>query len=284
MSESNSMQGKVVLVTGATSGIGAATAEGLARLGARVFIHGRNPDRTAATVQHIQQATGNADLEPVLADFSNLASVRLLSGVVQQRTDRLDVLLNNAGAMYPDFRETVDGIEQTVAVNHLAPFLLTRLLLDLLKKSAPARVVTVASGAHRRGTLDFDDLEMRDGYDAWGAYDRSKLMNILFTRELSIRLEGTGVTANALSPGLVHTEFGVKDGMGQAHVEKMNQGAPIEQGAKTSIYLASSPDVTAVSGTYFSASAPAEESEAARDAQAARDLWVWSEDVVERYG
>src|SRR3954471_11704548 len=162
MSESNSMQGKVVLVTGATSGIGAATAEGLARLGARVFIHGRNPERTAATVQHIQQATGNPDLEPVLADFSNLGSVRLLAGVVQQRTDRLDVLLNNAGAMYPDFRETVDGIEQTVAVNHLAPFLLTTLLLDLLKKSAPARVVTVASGAHRRATLDFDDLQMRD--------------------------------------------------------------------------------------------------------------------------
>jgi NAD(P)-dependent dehydrogenase (short-subunit alcohol dehydrogenase family) len=190
------------------------------------------------------------------------------------------VLINNAGAMFPTYRETVDGIERTVAVNHLAPFLLTNMLLDLLVASAPARIVTVSSGAHRREQLDFDDLNMERGYDVWAAYGRSKLMNVLFTRELARRLDGTGVTANALSPGLVHTEFGVKDGMGPEQQELMNRGAPPEEGARTSVYLATSPEVAGVSGGYFSSSAPAEESEAAHDDAAARRLWEISEELV----
>ncbi len=274
------LRDKVVLVTGATAGIGEATAHALAKMGARLLLHGRDEDRCKRVVADVTSQSGNPNIEYVLSDFASIESVRALATQVQGRISRLDVLINNAGAMFPTYAETGDGVERTVQVNHLAPFLLTTSLLDLLRASAPARVVTVASGAHRRETLDFDDLFMEGGYEARAAYARSKLMNVLFTRELARRLEGSGVTANSLSPGLVHTEFGVKDGMGADQQEVMNRGLPASMGARTSVYLASATEVGGVTGRYFSDSVPAEESEAARNEGDALRLWDMSARLV----
>jgi NAD(P)-dependent dehydrogenase (short-subunit alcohol dehydrogenase family) len=182
--------------------------------------------------------------------------------------------------MYPTRRETVDGFEMTFAVNHLAPFLLTNLLLDLLHAGVPARIINVSSGAHRRAVLDFGDLQSKMGYEPRSVYARSKLMNMLFTRELARRLDGTGVTANALAPGIVHTEFGVKDGMGADQQAVMDRGISTEAGARTSVYLASSLNVANVSGSYFSECAPAETSDFARDDAAARRLWNLSTELA----
>lgn len=267
------MSGRVCLVTGATAGIGEATALALARLRATVIVHGRDAARCERVVAEIREAADNPNVESVIGDFASLLAVRELAAELHRRLDRLHVLINNAGAMYPMRHETGDGIEQTLAVNHLAPFLLTNLLLDLLRAGAPARIVSVSSGAHRRASLDFDDLEARKDYEGRNVYGRSKLMTILFTRELAWRLTGSGVPANVLSPGLVHTEFGLKDGFGQDQQEIMDRGVSPEEGARTSLYLATSPEVAMISGGYFADAAPAELTEAARDEAAARRLW-----------
>ena len=207
------MNGKVCLVTGATSGIGAVTARELARRGATVVLAGRDEARCAAAVAHIRGQTGNPNVESLLADLSLPQQVRELAQRFRERQSRLDVLVNNAGAIWMKRRETADGLEMTFAVNHLAYFLLTLSLIDMLKASAPARVVNVSSGAHRGAKLDFDDLMMKKGYNGWTAYSRSKLANLLFTYELARRLEGTGVTANAMHPGWVATGFGRGNGL-----------------------------------------------------------------------
>jgi NAD(P)-dependent dehydrogenase (short-subunit alcohol dehydrogenase family) len=247
------MQGKICLVTGATAGIGRATALGLARQGALVVITGRDAARTQETLEEIRKETGNRQVESLLADFSSQAEVRRLAAEFRARHGRLDVLLNNAGAVFMERGVTVDGFERTWAVNHLASFLLTLELLDLLKASAPARIVNVSSGLHARQTLDLDKIQEEKIYGVKG-YGQSKLANVLFTYALARRLTGTGVTANCLHPGVVSTSLMKPKGNLAAKVV-MALMQPFltspEKGAATSLYLASSPEVEGVSGKYF---------------------------------
>ena len=270
------MNGKTCLITGATSGIGLVTAQALATQGARVVIAGRNEQRARETVAAIQRASGNQQVSYLLADLSLQAQVRHLAGEFLAAHDRLDVLVNNAGAMFWRRHETADGLEMTFAVNHLAPFLLTNLLLDRLKSSAPARIVTVASMAHLGARLNFDDLQQRTHrYRAFTVYSQSKLANILFTYELARRLEGSGVTANTLHPGFVATRFATSRNpllTGMMLLTRPFSISP-ERGAETSIYLATSPAVAGVSGRYYIKSAPAQSSAASYDAESARKLW-----------
>jgi retinol dehydrogenase 12 len=271
------MQGKTILITGATRGIGAVTAQELAKQGARVVVVGRDETRAAETARAIVAVGGTADV--LLADLSVQADIRRLAQEVRARYERLDVLINNAGAVFTTRQESRDGIEMTWALNHLSYFLLTTLLLDMLVASGPARVVNVSSEAHRGGRINFDDPEGKRGFNAWQAYSQSKLANILFTRELARRLEGTPLTANSLHPGFVATNFGKSNGgvwqwlFGLAHLAAISP----EQGAQTTIYLASSPEVAGVSGAYFDKSRPATPSPAAQDAAAAARLWTLSE-------
>ena len=221
------MTGKRVLVTGANTGIGKWTAIGLAERGAAVVIHSRNPEKGRAAQDEIRRQSGSADVDLLLADFSSLAEVRRLAAEVLERYPRLDVLVNNAGLISGRRAESADGYELTFAVNHLAPFLLTNLLLDRIVASAPARIVTVSSRAHLRAAIDFDDLDVRHGYQAMDAYSRSKLANVLFTRELARRLEGTGVTANCLHPGVVRSDFGSSGDLGGDHGRGMGGDAAV---------------------------------------------------------
>jgi NAD(P)-dependent dehydrogenase (short-subunit alcohol dehydrogenase family) len=270
----------VCLVTGATAGIGLATAEGLARAGAHVILGARTRERGEAARDRIARATGSDRLELAVADLAVQADVRRLAEEVARGHDRLDVLVNNAGGIRSRREETPDGIEWTWAVNHLAPFLLTNLLADLLKASAPARVVTVSSDAHIGARLDLDDLQFtRRRYAAMAVYGQSKLANILFTVELARRLQGAGVAANCLHPGVVGSEFGSKSGgvfaLGWRLVKPF--ALSTEKGARTSIYLATSPDVAGVTGSYFVRSQPVTPSSQAQDADLARGLWEVSE-------
>lgn len=269
------MQGKIVLISGATRGIGEVTARELARRGASVTIIGRDPARTQATAQAIQAAGGGAAVESIVADLATLAGVRAAAAEFQARHDRLDVLVNNAGAMFLKREVTADGFERTFALNHLSYFLLTNLLLGTLTASAPARVVSVASAAHSAGKIDFDDLQAERHYNGLRQYSTTKLMNLLFTYELARRLAGTGVTANALHPGFVATGFAHNNsplvGLGLRLMRPIMIGP--ERGAQTSIYLASSPEVAGVSGQYFSNRKPARSIPASYDETAARKLW-----------
>jgi retinol dehydrogenase-12 len=278
----SSMAGKVCLVTGATAGIGLVTACELVRRGARVIGVGRSQERCSQAVRFIREETGSAGVDYLIADLSSQADIRRLSQGVKNSTDRLHVLVNNAGGIYLEREETIDGYEMTFAVNHLAYFLLTNLVLDLLKASAPARIVNVASAAHRGCTLRFEDLQGKARYGGWRAYQQSKLANILFTRELARRLEGTGVTANALHPGYVKTQIFRAEG---ARGWLLRRAADVfaitpEQGAKTSVYLAGAPEIEGVTGKYFAKQKPANFSAAARDDAAARRLWEVSEGLT----
>lgn len=248
------MEGKLVVVTGATAGIGKEAARGLASMGARVVIVGRNPEKTEGVADEIR-ATAKGSVDTELADFASLASVRQLAETLQDRYPRIDVLLSNAGVYRVRRTVTDDGFEETFAVNHLAAFLLTNLLLDHLKASGPSRIVVVASAAHYGQTLDFDDLQNERSYKSMRTYGRSKLANVLFTYALSQRLEGSGVTANCLHPGFVATSLGsgnripVKPFM--ALLRLTGRAISVKDGADTPIYLASSPDVEGVNGKYF---------------------------------
>jgi NAD(P)-dependent dehydrogenase (short-subunit alcohol dehydrogenase family) len=284
--EASDMAGKTVVVTGGNSGIGLATAVALARAGARVIVTARDATRGNAAVEDIRRRSGADSVELSLFDLGSLASVRAGAADILGRCDRLDVLVNNAGIVLSQRQETPDGLEATFAVNHLGHFLLTDLLRDRLVASAPARVVTVASTAHkgaRRG-LDFDDLQAERTYRGMQVYSRSKLANIYFTTELARRLQGTGVTANCLHPGTVATGYG-RDGdatgflsFGLKVIKPFILTA--EQGARTSIYLASSPQVADVTGKYFVRCRPRTPSKAARDDAAAAKLWEASEKLV----
>ena len=284
MSSTQDMAGKTCIVTGATSGIGEVAAEAIAGQGARLVLVGRNRERCDATADRIRKQTGNADVDWLLADLSVQSEVRRLAAEIAGRYPRIDVLVNNAGALFANRRESDDGIEMTLALNHLGYFLLTNLLLDTLRASAPARVVNVASDAHRaaRRGINFDDLQGRAHYGAMRAYSQSKLANILFTNELARRLEGTGVTANSLHPGFVATRFGQDNGwFGKlftltAAVFAIRPDA----GAKTTVYLASSPEVEGVTGQYFVRCQPATPTPAARDPEAAARLWKISSELT----
>lgn len=280
-----SIADKSVLITGANSGIGKATAKELAGRGADVMITARDDSKGRAAAEEIRNATG-AEVSVGSLDLSQLDSVRAFASDYLGNHDQLDVLINNAGVMAGSRRETPDGLEWTLAVNHLGPFLLTYLLSDLLVSSAPARVITVSSEAHRREKegLDFNDLEMRNGYSPSRAYAASKLANILFTVELDRRLDGSGVTAKALHPGVVATSFG-KDPespkwMGLLMVGLKPFLRKPEQGAGTSVFLATADDTALDAGLYWSDEAPIDPIPAALDTQAAARLWSESEHLV----
>jgi NAD(P)-dependent dehydrogenase (short-subunit alcohol dehydrogenase family) len=273
------MIGRVCVVTGATSGIGRVTAEALAARGATVLVVGRDPARVRSTVDAIRAATGNPAIEGFVADLSSQTAVRRLADDVAARHDRVNVLVNNAGGIFTERSETVDGIERTFALNHLGPFLLTDRLLPLLRAGAPARVVNVSSSAHRYGRLNFGDLEGRRRYVGWLAYGQSKLANVLFTFELARRLAGSGITANALHPGLVATGFGRNNHRFPWPI-LFRMGRPFcvsaEAGARTSIYLASAPEVETVTGRYFARERAVGVSRAAERRDHAARLWELS--------
>jgi NAD(P)-dependent dehydrogenase (short-subunit alcohol dehydrogenase family) len=276
------MRGKTVVITGATSGIGLEAAVGLARDGARVVLVGRNPGKTATVVEEVRKRSGSAAVESLLCDFSSQESIRKLAGDLRARCEKIDVLVNNAGGVYSRRTLTGDRIESTFAVNHLGYFLLTNLMTDLLVKSAPARVVNVASVAHYRGTLDFDDLGFERGYQLMKAYSRSKLANVLFTRELARRLSGTGVTVNALHPGTVATGIWNAAPLWVRPVlaiAKMFMVSP-EEGARRIVYLASSPEVAATTGSYFEKDRAKKPARLAQDDALAARLWSESARMV----
>jgi retinol dehydrogenase-12 len=269
------MQGKICLITGATSGIGLVTARELARQGGRVLLVGRSPDKCATTVEQIRAQTGSRQVEALLADLSSQEQIRQLAHQVQERSSHLDVLINNAGGLWLRRELTMDGLEMTFAVNHLAYFLLTHLLLDTLQASAPARIVNVASYAHSKATLDFANLQGERGYHGWQAYCCSKLANVLFTYELARRLMGTGVTANALHPGWVATGFGGNNGWRGRLLQwaARVKGISPEEGARTILYLATAAEVEGVTGQYFDQQKPVRSSPPSHDEAAAKRLW-----------
>jgi len=276
VSETQSMSGKTVLITGGTGGIGKATAIGLAALGARVAITGRNLGRAEAAAADIRGTTGNPNVDAFGADLSSQVEVRRLAAEVLEAYTRLDVLINNVGGFWATRHVTADGLEHTFAVNHLAAYLLTNLLLARLKASAPARVVTVASNAQSLGKIDFEDLQGERRYSGQTAYNQSKLADVMFTYELARRLEGTGVTATVLHPGVVRTGFGSED---PSRIFKLLvplwrpfMKTPLD-GATTSIYLASSPEVAGVTGMYFADSRPQTSNKTSYDEAAAARLW-----------
>jgi NAD(P)-dependent dehydrogenase (short-subunit alcohol dehydrogenase family) len=272
------MEDRVVLITGGTSGIGKATATALAAMGAEVVVAGRNRERGGAALAAISRASGSEKVTLMIADLAVQAEVRKLVDDFRERHDRLDVLVNNAGLIQSRRTETTDGIELTLAVNHLAPFLLTNLLLDLLKRSAPSRVITVSSEARRHAGIDFDDLQSERRYRAFAVYGMTKKANILFTYELAERLEGTGVVANCVHPGGVNTSFGDNNrspGILLFRALKPFMRTP-EQGADTVIYLAASSEAAGMNGKYLTDREEVSPAEP-RDAVAQKRLWEVSE-------
>ena len=276
------MQGKICLITGGTNGIGKSAARELARMGATIVIVGRNAQKTSQVVEEIRVASGNNNVDFLLADLSSQQEVRRLANEFKSKYSQLHVLLNNAGAVFMKRLLSVDGIEMTFALNHLAYFLLTNLLLDTLKASAPARIINVSSGAHTSGKIEFDNLQGEKVYSP-RVYENSKLANVLFTRELARRLEGTGITANALHPGFTATGFAKNNG--KAIAALVSIFAPLvarapAKGAETSIYLASSPSVEGVTGRYFHDSHVIPTAPQATDMVVARKLWDVSAAMV----
>ena len=281
-SRSGPMVGQTVLVTGGSAGIGRATALALAVMGAHLAIAGRDRGRAEDAAREIR-AAGAAQVDVFVADLSSQSQVRRLAGEVLQRLSRIDVLVNNAGGYWNTRHVTADGLERTFAVNHLAPFLLTSLLLGRLKQSAPARVVTVSSNVQALGRIDFEDLQAERSYSGARAYNQSKLANVLFTYELARRLQGTSVTANALHPGVVRTAFGAEDPRAVQRllmpVMRPFMKAPA-QGAATSVYLASAPDLERVTGRFFAGSKPRKSGKRSYDRAAAARLWQVSADLA----
>lgn len=275
------MHNKTIIVTGANAGIGRVTALELAKLGARVVMVCRDKERGAAAQQAIITQSGNNRVDLLLADLSSQQSIRQLAATIQQKYTRLDVLVNNAGAMFASRQLTVDGLEMTFALNHMNYFLLTNLLLDMIISSAPSRIVNVSSEAHRGTKLDFADLQHEKSFLGFGVYGQSKLANIYFTYELAQRLEGTGVTTNALHPGFVATNFAKNNGL--VYRLGMFLMRPLamndQKGAETQIYLASSSEVEGITGKYFNKKRAVPSSEVSYDVAAAQHLWSISESL-----
>src|SRR6266567_4958073 len=280
----SSMQGKICMVTGANSGIGKATALELAQMGATVVMVCRDRARGEEAKSEITTKSRNTAVDLLFADLSSQQSIRQLVEHFQHHYTHLHVLINNAGAAFTGRRrETVDGLEMTFAVNYLAPFLLTHLLLDVLKASAPARIVNVSSESHQSSSIKMDDLQGMKGYRSLNTYGQSKLAVVMFTYELARRLEGTGVTVNCLHPGFVATNFGQSSTAPviRTAVKFISRfGMSPEEGAKTSIYLASSPEVEGVTGTYFVKSIPKRSAAISYDESLQRQLWEQSAKLV----
>lgn len=277
------MTGKTVLITGGTGGIGRAAAIGLAAMGARVGITGRDRARAERAATDIKAASGNSVVDVFVADLSSQAEVRRMAGEVLAAYPRLDVLVNNVGGFWAHRHLTTDGLEHTFALNHLAPFLLTSLLLERLITSAPARVVTVSSGAQSMGKINFGDLMGKKDYSGQQAYNQSKLANVMFTYELARRLDGTGVTATALHPGMTNTSFSAED-PARAMAPVVLVARPFmrspEKGAETVVYLASSPTVEGVTGKYFANRKAKKSNTSSYDGEVTAQLWQVSADLV----
>jgi retinol dehydrogenase 12 len=282
MQSENPLSGKIALVTGATSGIGRVTAVELAKKGARVIVVGRNPSRVEDVVETIQKDGGSNLADGLVADLSNMSQVRSLAAQVLQSYPRLDILVNNAGALFNSRQTSADGFEMTFALNYLSPFLLTHLLLEMIKASAPARIVNVSSMAHVGARLNLQDLENTSRYFGWTAYGQSKLANLYFTYELARRLHDTHVTVNALHPGYVATNFGKGGHKIVNWAVAMSQVFAIspEEGAATSIYLASSPQVEGISGKYFIKKKAVQSSQISYNREISQQLWEVSEQMT----
>jgi NAD(P)-dependent dehydrogenase (short-subunit alcohol dehydrogenase family) len=277
------VKGKVCVITGGTDGIGKAAAYELAAQGAKLLIHGRDPDKGARAVAELRAGSRNPEIEFLQADFGSLAEVRRLAAAITERAPRVDVLINNAGGFFGRRTLSKEGYEMTFAVNHLAPFLLTHLLLDTLKSTPQSRIVTTASGAHKGATLAFDDLQAAGKYSGFSCYGRSKLANILFTRALAKRLQGSGVTATCLHPGFVRTEIGrdIDRSLPRLIWGLMSRFARSpEKGAQTLVYLAASAQVQGASGGYYFDCRQLAPSPAAQDDGVAERLWEVSAGMV----
>jgi len=269
------MKGKVVVITGGTSGIGAVAAIALARMGARIILVARDESRAEATLARLRDSAPGVAHCAYFADLLRLDEMKRVAAEIGDHEARVDVLINNAGALFASRRLTEDGLERTFALNHMAYFVMTARLRERLSASAPARIINTASDAHQEATLDFDDLQSAKSFGARKAYGQSKLCNILFTRELARRLHGTGVTANCLHPGFVATRFGDQSGgliSPLIRLAKFFAISPAE-GAETMVYLAASPDVAEVTGQYFYKSMPTLSSSPAQDDRSALMLW-----------
>ena len=276
------MNGKVCLVTGATDGIGKVSARVLAELGAKVIIVGRNPEKSAIVLAELRSISGNENIDLLMADLAVMQEVRDLAEQVISRYDRLDVLLNNAGGYFTKHKITSDGLEMTFALNHMSYFLLTNKLMELLKYSAPARIVNVSSDAHYGVDMEFENLNGEQEYKAWKAYQKSKLANVLFTYELLKKVPGN-ITVNCLHPGFVATNFGHNNGGFFGPVLKIAQRISAidpEEGAKTSIFLCSAPEVKGVSGKYFYKCQPKTSSRESRNMDTGKRLWQISSDIA----
>ena len=272
------MQGKVIVITGATSGIGQVAAERLAGMGARLVLVARDQVRGRAMLARMRERAPGIVHSIHYADLSRLFEMRRAAAEIAAAESRIDVLINNAGALFTSRQVTEDGLERTFATNHMAYVVLTHGLRERLMASAPARVINTASNAHKRARLDFDDLQSAHGYRGFKVYGRSKLCNILYTRELARRWAGTGVTANCLHPGFVATRFADQSGGLFSYIVRMAKMFAIspEKGADTIVYLASSPEVAHVSGGYFYKCRPVTPSKEAQDDAAAKRLWLES--------
>jgi retinol dehydrogenase-14 len=281
MAATEPMTGKTVLITGGTGGIGRAAAIGLASMGARVGITGRDRGRAQRAAAEISSESGGGTVDVFVADMSSQAEVRKLANEVLAAYPRLDVLLNNVGGFWAHRHVTADGLEHTFALNHLAPFLLTSLLAERLIASSPSRVVTVSSHAQGMGKIDFDDLMGERSYSGQRAYNQSKLANVMFTYELARRFEGTGVTATALHPGMTNTAFSAEDpALGMLVAVMRPFMASPERGADTAVYLASSPDAEGATGQYFAKRKPKKSNPASYDTATTARLWRVSADLV----
>ena len=276
------MNGKICLVTGATDGIGKVSARVLAELGAKVIIVGRNPEKSAIVLAELRSISGNENIDLLMADLAVMQEVRDLAEQVISRYDRIDVLLNNAGGYFTKHEITSDGLEMTFALNHMSYFLLTNKLMELLKYSAPARIVNVSSDAHYGVDMEFENLNGEQHYKAWKAYQKSKLANVLFTYELLKKVPGN-ITVNCLHPGFVATNFGHNNGGFFGPVLKIAQRISAidpEEGAKTSIFLCSAPEVKGVSGKYFYKCKPKTSSRESRNMDTGKRLWQISSDIA----
>ena len=265
------MKGKICLITGANSGIGKATALGLAESGAQVIMVCRNKDTGETARREIVEQTGNDSVDLLIADLSSRDAIKQLVNEFKLNYQKLHVLINNAGAFFKKRHVTIDGFETTFAVNYLAPFMLTNLLLDILKRSAPARVINVSSTIHKNARINFDDLQAEKKYTSFKAYGQSKLAMILFTNELSRRLEGRDVTINALHPGSVKSNIGRDFGKAMKIFSKLSKSP--EKGAETSLYLAISPEIEGITGKYFINKKEEKSSKKSHDIEIAQKLW-----------
>jgi len=276
------MNGKVCLVTGATDGIGKVSARVLAEKGAKVIIVGRNPEKSTTVLAELKSSSGNKNIDLLMADLAVMQEVRDLAEQVISHYDRLDILLNNAGGYFAKHELTSDGLERTFALNHMSYFLLTNKLMELLKSSAPARIVNVSSDAHYGIDMEFENLNGEQEYKAWKAYQKSKLANVLFTYEL-LKKVPADITVNCLHPGFVATNFGHNNGGFFGPVLKIAQRISAidpEEGAKTSIFLCSAPEVKGVSGKYFYKCQPKTSSRESRNMDTGKRLWQISSDIA----